>query len=205
MQVKDLMTREVVTVPPSASLQEAAGLLVAHGISGVPVVEHGRVVGVLSERDFLVKEQGRPETSRWLAWLTNPLAVSDQVKLAARTVRDAMTAPALTVTPSASVAKAAKRMLEGNVSRLPVLDGEGLVGIVTRADLIRAFSRSDPELEAEIEEEVLGRQLWLDPDAVQISVDHGNVTVETHDAGVEPEILERFVSEVPGVVSVTVR
>ena len=61
MKVSDVMTRDVITVPRSASLKEAASVLVQRGISGVPVVDDGKVVGVFSERDLLFKEQGKPE------------------------------------------------------------------------------------------------------------------------------------------------
>lgn len=206
MLVKDVMTREVVSVTPSAPLKEAARLLVDRGVSGMPVVEEGKVVGVLSERDFLIKEQGRPESSRWLSWLTMPLAVADDVKLHARTVRGAMTSPAVTVTESTPIPVAARRMLEAGVKRLPVVDGEQLVGIVTRTDLVRAFARPDDEIEAEINEEIFGRQLWLDRETVHASVHDGNVQVDGSGLlDIDSETVERFVSTVPGVVSVVVR
>ena len=203
MLVKDVMTERVITVAPSATLKEAAQLMIAHGISGVPVVEEGRVVGVLSDRDFLVKEQGPIEASRRLAWLTAPVTVVDEAKLHARTVRGAMTVPAITVRKSASLAFAARRMLEANVSRLPVLAGDELVGIVTRTDLVRAFARPDAEIEREINVEVFGEQLWIDRGTMRAFVRDGNVDVKgQRPADVDDELLRRLVERVPGVVSV---
>jgi CBS domain-containing protein len=206
MLVKDVMTEEVVTIAPSASLKDAAKLMIEKGISGLPVVEEGRVVGVLSDRDFLVKERGPLEASRWLAWLTAPVGMVDEAKLQAHTVRGAMTVPPVTVWKSASLAFAAQRMLEADVSRLPVLDGDELVGIVTRTDLVRAFTRSDAEIEREIDEEVFGRQLWLDRGDLRISVTNGNVDLAgRRPDGVDDELLRKLVARVPGVVSVLIR
>jgi CBS domain-containing protein len=202
MLVKDVMTERVVTIAPSASLKEAAQLMIEHGISGLPVVEERRVIGVLSDRDFLVKEQGPRESSRWLAWLIAPATAADEAKVQARAVRGAMTSPAVTVWKSASLAYAAQKMLEADVSRLPVLDGNELVGIVTRTDLVRAFARPDGQIEREIVEDVIGREFWPTGD-IHVSVSDGNVDVEGTPADVDDDSLRRLIARVPGVVSVT--
>jgi CBS domain-containing protein len=206
MYVRDVMTRDVVTVTPLTPLKEAARLLVQHGISGLPVIVGFTVVGVVSERDFLFKEQGQPDSPRWLRWLLDPTPASDRLKLAAETVADAMTAPAVTIEPSATPAAAARTMLEAGVSRLPVVTGTRLVGIVTRADMVRAFVRPDAAIAAEINDDVLGRQLWLDRDVARASVADGNVVIEgMAPEQLDPEIVERLVRRVPGVISVAVR
>ena len=203
MKVKDVMTREVATVAPSTSLRDAAALLVQRGISGVPVVDGARVVGVVSERDLLFKEQQPTETPRWLAWALDPMAVADRPKLEAHTVGEAMTSPALTITSSATVNLAAKTMLGGGVSRLPVVDAGELVGIVTRADLVRAFVRSDDEIAREIHDDVVVRTLWLDGNAVKVDVHDGQVTLSGRvSEDVDEALLERFVRRVPGVLDV---
>jgi CBS domain-containing protein len=204
MKVRDLMTRDVVTVTPETTLKDAAALLVRHRISGLPVVDvDGGVVGVLSEADVLVKEGGEPRREGMLTWLFEPdYAYRD--KLAARTVGEAMTAPPLTIGPDAPVHRAATRMVEDEVNRLPVVDEAGrIVGIVTRADLVRAFTRTDEEIADEIRTEILRRTLWLEPGAVQVRVEAGAVELSgevetTNDA----ELLPRLVERVPGVVSV---
>src|SRR5262249_879082 len=101
------------------------------------------------------------------------------------------------------LAEAAARMLDGGINRLPVVEGHCLVGIVTRADLVRAFVRSDAELEQEIAEDVVRDTLWLDPNAVSIGVRGGRVTLTgTVETRTSAEILAKLVRRVPGVVSV---
>jgi CBS domain-containing protein len=202
MKVHQIMTPDPITVGPTTSLQDAAAVLVERGISGLPVVDGGQLVGVFSERDLMFKQKGRPEVSPWLAWLTSPIAAADRPKLEAKSVGAAMTSPAITVEPWESVATAASRMLDCGVSRLPVVKGGELVGIVTRADLVRAFVRTDAEIAQEIKEEVVGRALWLDDRTVDVTVENGEVTV-TGEVPFDREVMERLVARVPGVVSVT--
>lgn len=204
MQVKDVMTSEVITVAPSATLKDASRLLVERGISGVPVVDDGRVVGVLSETDFLMKERGRPvsEPRKLLSWFNGPeRSTTDRTKSEAEDVAGAMSSPPITVTPTTSVAVAASRMLDANVSRLPVVLGDELVGIVTRADLLRAFVRKDADIEREINAEVLVRHMLLEPTEARASVHDGHVLV-TAKRPIDVEIVERLTARVPGVVSV---
>ena len=205
MRVDELMTRDVVTVAPDTPLREVAELLVEHGISGVPVCNRaGEVIGVVSEQDILYKELGPEERGGGpLAWFAGwPAAAA--AKANARTAVGAMTSPALTIRPERRAAAAARLMVDRGVNRLPVVDRRGrLVGIVTRADLVRAFSRSDAEIRDEIVVDVLGRSLWIPAGSVTVEVEHGEVTVGGNvDARSVAEILPRLVSAVPGVVSV---
>jgi osmotically-inducible protein OsmY len=95
-------------------------------------------------------------------------------------------------------------MLDRNVKRLPVVDEYGkLLGIVSRADLVRAFVRSDEEIAREIREEALRRSLWVDPDLMKVTVERGEVRLEGRvETEAEAEIVPRIVQRVPGVVSV---
>jgi len=203
MQVKDVMTRDVISVGPTATLRDAAALLVTHRISGMPVVADGAVVGVISRRDVMFKEQRPLEVDGWRARLVEPFISRAASRVDARVVSQAMTAPAVTIGPGTSIALAARRMLEEGVNRLPVIANGELVGMVTSSDLVRAFVRPDREIEREISEEVLGRQLLLDHHVVQASVSDGNVVLRGAAPGIEPDQLERIVRCVPGVVSVT--
>jgi CBS domain-containing protein len=207
MKVEDVMTREVVTVEPRTSLKDVARLLVDRRVSGVPVVEDdGTVVGVVSEADILLKERERHGPSSLLGHMLEWDA-DEGAKYAARDAADAMTAPAVTIRRSRPVHEAAAIMLDRRVNRLPVVDQHGrLVGIVTRADLVRAFARTDEEIERDIREDVLVRALWTSPDRFTIDVDRGEVTIDGHMADAESaELLRRLVERVPGVVDVRSR
>jgi len=95
-------------------------------------------------------------------------------------------------------------MIDEQVKRLPVIDDEGrLIGIVTRADLVRAFVRSDAEVEAEIREEVIRRTLWIEPATIRIEVDEGEVRLSGEvETKTDAEMLPTYVQRVPGVVAV---
>lgn len=204
MRVEDLMTRTVKTVAPGASLKQVAGLLVENGISGLPVCDvGGRVVGVVSEADILLKERGVDRRGR-LAWLLAPPEPEEVAKAEARTAAEAMTSPAITISPFRSVHEAARLMLEHGVNRLPVVKEDRLVGIVTRADVVRAFHRTDHEIAREIRDEVLQRTLWIRPGSVAVDVEGGEVTLRGDVEGrSDLTLIERLVARVPGVVGVT--
>ena len=205
MRVQDLMTTNVVTVRAAVSLKDAAALLAEHRISGLPVVDDDRhVLGVLSEGDILFKESGPPERPSLLERLLSAPSAGFDPKLAARTVGEAMSAPVVTIGPRRPVTEAATTMIEERVNRLPVVDDtQHLIGIVTRADLVRAFVRSDAEVEQEIREDVLRRAMWIEPGVVRVEVDGGEVWLTGEvDTKSDAEILPRLVQRVPGVVGV---
>ena len=206
MKIKDVMTEDVLTVPTSKTLKETAQLLADTGISGMPVVgDDGNVVGVISEADILFKERS-PERRRGgsFAWLFFPDMVENEAKLDARTAGEAMSSPAVTIGPNRPVGEAAARMLDESVNRLPVVDEDGkLIGIVTRADLVRAFTRSDSEIENEIRKELISRTFWLAPSDLEIRVRAGEVTIAGEvDTKSDAELLPELIGQVPGVVSV---
>lgn len=206
MRVNELMSDEVLSVTPELPLRAVAEVLVANGVSGVPVCdESGEVVGVVSEADIVIKERGRAEQSGGLlGWLLEPSLAAEDEKRLARTAGEAMTAPAITIAPYRSITYAARTMLDEQVNRLPVVDAKGkLVGIVTRADLVRAFTRTDEEIAGEIREDVLRASIWADPDAVRVEVHEGAVLLSGElDRNSEVAVLQTLTERVPGVVSV---
>jgi CBS domain-containing protein len=198
------MTRAVVTVRPDTPLKDVAAILVRNRISGMPVcAEDGSVVGVVSEADILRKEQGlAPELGRRLAWILRSID-GELDKVTATTAGEAMTAPAVTVEPKQSVAESARLMLDRQINRLPVVADGALVGIVTRADLVRAFDRSDDELEREIRRGVVRETLWIDDRDLDIAVEGGVVALRGRvDTRTDADLLERCVRRVPGIVGV---
>lgn len=206
MRIQDVMTTDVFTISPDALLKDAAIEFVQQRISGMPVVNSDRnVLGVISETDILPKESGEQRGSGgFLQWLVNPDDPWINQRFDAVTVADAMSSPARTILPGRPLAEAAKIMLDEDINRLPVVDTEGLlVGLVSRGDLIRAFARPDDEIRREIQEDVLHGAMWLDPNALDVTVTSGIVTLKGEVASkADAELLPTFARKVPGVVDV---
>jgi CBS domain-containing protein len=150
VRIKDVMTADIVSVKPSTPLKDVAELLLEYRISGVPVVDElGALVGVVSEADFVAKEAGVDERrSSWVSWLTGGTREDRHTEtlVAARTAGEAMTSPVVTIGPEHPLSDAARRMTEFRINRLPVTDDGRLVGIVSRADIVRAYARTDEDL-----------------------------------------------------------
>jgi CBS domain-containing protein len=145
MKVSDVMTENVFTVTRDTPLVLVAVRMLEFGISGMPVVEDGRVLGVVSETDILYKERTAPDRQSLADWLAHYPDDPPRAKLEARTAGEAMTAPAVTVAPGRSVSDAAALMLDLGIDRLPVVSGGLLAGIVTRSDIVRAFAAEATE------------------------------------------------------------
>ena len=206
MKVRDVMTKVVLTVTPDTPLKLVAKRMLEYGISGMPVVEGERVVGVLSETDILFKERVAPNRNGLVDWLVHYGEDPPLAKLDARTAGEAMTTPAVTIGPRRSVADAAALMLDLSIDRLPVVEGDQLIGIVTRSNLVRAFARGDEEIAQEIRSAGLLQRLWVDPDQIEVTVQDGNVVLAgTMDTPEVADSLVAFVDGTPGVVSVEAR
>lgn len=207
MRVRELMTEKVFTIGPEAPIKDVARILVDNGISGLPVCDiEGRVIGVISEGDILYKEHDPSEghIGGPLGWIIEGTPnYAGYIKAKALTARKAMTSPAITIAPHESVAQAARIMCEHHVNRLPVVADEKLVGLVTRADLVRAFTRTDAEIEQELTKDVLERTMWIDPGKVEIDVRNGVAALSgrLHTRS-DVELLNRLAARVPGLVAV---
>lgn len=203
MNVRDVMTPDVITVGPTMSLGDVARVLTDHGISGVPVVDQtGELIGVISEADFLMKERGRPARpqsgfDRFLGLRTD--ATEDR-RLTAQTAAQAMSAPPVTIESDRSDREAAAIMVDRGINRLPVMSAGRMVGIVTRADLVRAYLRRDDETLETIRDRVLRKVMSIDPDDLQVAVKDGHVHLEgTVDRRSTATIIERLMGLVDGV------
>lgn len=203
MKVSDVMTEKVFTVGPDTPLKTVATRMLEYGVSGMPVVDGDRVLGVISETDILFKERTAPDRKGLVDWLVHYAEDPPLAKLEARTAGEAMTTPAVTIASGRSVADAAALMLELSIDRLPVVDGDSLAGIVTRTDLVRAFTRGDEEIERDIREDGILRRFWLSTATVNITVEEGVVALEGRVASKElADSIVEFAEQTPGVVSV---
>jgi CBS-domain-containing membrane protein len=148
-------------------------------VSAVPVVDDdGRVLGVVSEADLLLKEEFPDPDADIPLWWTKRRRL-EREKAAGSTARDLMSVAVVSIAPEATVAEAARRMHTAKVKRLPVL-GEGgrLVGIISRADLLKVFNRADRAIRREIMDEVIVGEFLMDPNRFFIHVDDGVVVLQ---------------------------
>ena len=203
--VKDVMTTSVIWVKKDSSFRDMAAALREHLVSAFPVLdEDGKVIGVVSEADLLIKEALGSEPQGMPGMITGILRHKEHQKARGTTASDVMTRPAVVVTPDDTVERAARLMYTRKVKRLPVVDANGhLAGIVSRADVLSAFDRPDAEIRTEIREQIIRDAFLIDPDAFGVIVKDGVVTLagrpETNDVG--HQIVQR-VRHVPGVVAV---
>jgi CBS domain-containing protein len=144
MKVSDVMTREVVSIAPEASVMEAVRLMLQHKISGLPVIDaSGSLQGVVTEGDFLRRVETGTERkrSRFVEFLLGPGRLAeDYVHASGRKVDEVMTPEPRTVGEDEPLEKVVHLMERYRVKRLPVLRGDKVVGIVTRQNLMRALA-----------------------------------------------------------------
>jgi CBS domain-containing protein len=176
MRAGDVMTAQVLTVKPDASVREVAALLSERGISGVPVVDDaGRVVGIVSEGDLLHRTEIGTERrlKRRRSWWLNSLAsdaASDYVKSHGLKVEDVMTRGVISVGETTELGELAVLLETNAIKRVPVITDGKLVGIISRANLIRAlaatesapaaFSAKDEEIiRNRVEDELIRKRL----------------------------------------------
>jgi CBS-domain-containing membrane protein len=190
MKARDIMTRDVVTVGPNASVHEVATLLATHHISGIPVTAADkRLLGIVSEGDLVerVEVGGEPKGKWWLEGFGNTQALASRyAKAHGATVADVMTRQVATVHPDADLEDVADIFQAHRVKRVPVVQDGRLLGIVTRSDIVKAVSgamgpaaakmRTDGELQRAILERMRVER-WLDTSYVNCSVSKGKVTV----------------------------
>jgi CBS-domain-containing membrane protein len=201
MTVADVMTTSVVCAYPGARFKEIAEALHRNGINAVPVLDEERhVVGVVTASDLLARVGHTRPMPR-----SHRLGHYDQRhKVHAATARDLMTSPAITITPGASLAEAARLISRHRVRSLPVVDRNGvLVAMVSRADLIELFLRSDADIQRDVERDVVRRSTVPAHRTVQVDVAAGVVTLSgrTPTALIARGLAYRA-AEVPGVVDV---
>jgi CBS-domain-containing membrane protein len=199
--VQEIMTARVIWVSKDATFREMAVALREHRVSAFPVVDDDhKVIGVVSEADMLAKEALGDEPGV----LAGILHRRDQAKARGVTAGDLMTATVVAVRPDDTVEHAAKLMYDRRVKRLPVTDADGrLVGIISRADVLSVFDRTDEAIRKEITEGVLLSEFLTDPLIFSVTVKDGIVTLsgrpETNETGHE---IVRRVRHLQGVVAV---
>jgi CBS domain-containing protein len=143
MIAKDIMTVDVISVVPSMPIAEIAKRMIKEGVSALPVMDGRRLVGIVSEGDLLRRTETKTERKRssWLQMLvSNSTLASEYVKSHGRTAADVMTRDVITVNETASLMDIANLLETKRIKRVPILRGDRVVGIVSRANLVRAVA-----------------------------------------------------------------
>jgi CBS domain-containing protein len=216
MKVGDVMTKKVLSVKPEDTVANAVHVMLGAGISGLPVIDAGgKLAGVVTEGDFLRRAETGTERRRprWLEFLIGPGRLAGEYANAhARKVSEVMTADSVTVAEDTPLEEAVRLMERHRIKRLPVVKGNRVIGMLTRADLLRALERLAPEAlpatasDREIRDRIyaeLERQPWNPRGLANIIVRHGVVDL----AGVifderERDALRVAAENTPGVKEV---
>jgi len=218
MKARDIMHADVFSVGPETSILEAAKLMLARKISGVLVMDGGNLLGILTEGDLVRRTEidTSRQRSRFAEFFTGPGKLArDYVRASGRKAHEIMTREVNTIPETTEVRDIVERMEQLHVKRLPVTRGNAVVGVVSRADILRAFVTaadcvtlpplSDDEIRSRLIAHV-DKQNWFAPGLVNISVSGGAVTLE----GVvmdqrQMEALEVAAENIPGVKKVNDR
>jgi CBS domain-containing protein len=185
MNAKDIMTAPVVTVSPDTRLAQVAALLAEHRISGLPVMDRGHVAGIVSECDLLhhreIGAPRRPARAPWWACMFQEIPdPAGYVREHGVRAGDVMSAPAITIRADTPTTRIPALLEKRRIRRVPVIDDGCLVGIVTRADLVRALPlaareaelrswQSDGTIRSRLLEELHGQPWWREPSGVEVT------------------------------------
>jgi CBS domain-containing protein len=213
MQAQDVMTTKVVAVAPDTPVTEIAKLLVERQISGVPVVsDERRLLGIVSEGDLIhgLGQEGA-RRSWWLDLLASAQTRAEaDLKSHGRLASDVMTREVVSVTPDTPLPEIARLLETRRIKRVPVLRDGALVGIVSRADLLRGFALQ-PSADADADDRALRHRLTVEFERSGIS-SHPYVNIVVRDGAVhlwglvptqeEADALHRAAARVPGVAGV---
>jgi CBS domain-containing protein len=216
MRAADIMTPNVITVGPEDAVQDVARLLLRNQISGAPVVDaRGAIIGVVSEGDLMRRaEIDTDEKRSWWrrAWAGRERLARDYVRTNARKVADVMSSPAITVGPDTSLREVASLLEHKGIKRVPIVDGGKLVGIISRANLLRAFvafyvaPTAEATSDEEIRERVYSRlrsQHWVAPVTLNVVVDQGVVELwAAVNSEAERKAIRVAAETTPGVTAV---
>jgi CBS domain-containing protein len=218
MNASQIMTSPVITVNPHTAVRHIAALLLRHRISALPVLKYRQLVGIVSEADLLHRHEiGTQATARSRGWLRRLLSAeesaTDYVRSHATRARDIMTRDVACVAPATPIAEIATLLERRGIKRAPVLEGEALVGIVSRCDLVRALAAraggipageaSDAAILASLSKE-LERHGWWRSTTSQVVVSDGVVEYFGMFGSPEEKRAARVAAEnVPGVRAVT--
>ena len=215
MIVSEVMTSNAISVQPKTMVGDAVRIMLANHLSGLPVLdEQGTLVGVVTEGDLLRRAEIGTEGGQagWLKALLQPASVAaDYVATHSRHVSGVMSHNPVFVTPGTSLAEAVQIMLRKRIKRLPVLEDNRLIGVVSRSDLLRALASklvqapgkaSDDEILKFIKTEI-EKAKWAPKSGLRLAVKDAVVTLEgTIFSDEERKAVVTIAENAPGVKEV---
>lgn len=202
--VAEVMRRQSYSIGPGTSLREVVDIMSTHNLDALPVLDsEGQAVGVVSVTDLLPREQAVMPLPRH-PWARGAAGLEHQNGHLATHAGSIMSTPALTIPVNAPVAFAAHRLWEGGVHQLVAVDDHGkVVGMVSRADLVRVFRRTDADIRRDIVDGVITRWLRLDASRIAVSVHEGIVVLSGRvDSAADRRLLVELGGGVEGVIDV---
>jgi CBS domain-containing protein len=147
MKARDIMTKEVITFAPETPILEIARAFQARGISGAPVVEKGRLIGIVTQSD-LIARHARPHSPLYFPFFDAKIPLGGQHeyrelvrRILGNTAHDIMSTPVKTVDADADLEEVATLMVESRANPLPVMENGKMVGILSQSDLVRTLER----------------------------------------------------------------
>jgi CBS domain-containing protein len=215
MEAREVMTRDVVTVGPDTTVGEIAAILVRHRISAVPVVSDAQLLGIVSQTDLAHRSETGTEKRRrwWLELFADPDAKArEYVRSHELRAQDVMTRFVVSVLESASLAEVADVLDAHRIRQVPVMSGGRLVGIISRADLVRKLAEAKvgppaPRPDNGALQKAIWAQIkaepWLKSAFVNLAVKDGVVELRgAVDSNEQHRALKVLVEGVPGVRAV---
>jgi CBS domain-containing protein len=187
MKARDVMVAPVITASPNASVKSVAETFVRHQISAVPVVDDkGKLVGIISEGDLLHRVEAGTEKRRpwWLrAFVGSDALANEYVKAHARKVSDAMTQQVVTASPEMPLHEVAALLEKHSIKRVPIVENNQLVGVVSRANLVQAVASAGKALEIPLSDSTIRDKLlahlkaqnWAHTSLLNVTVNGGVV------------------------------
>jgi CBS domain-containing protein len=215
MKASDVMTRNVLTVGRETSVANAIRVMLDNNISGLPVLDNGKVIGIVTEGDLLRRSETGTERHRprWLEILMGPGRMAGEyVRTHGRKVGEIMTTDVISVAGDTPLEEVVGLMERRRIKRVPVIEGDVLIGVVSRLDLLRALLRaievenSEQRGDDDIREQImaeLAKAAWVPRDGLSISVKDGIVDLNgviLEEKG--REALRVVAENVPGVRAV---
>lgn len=215
MQAKHVMVSPVKTGTPDMTVREVAQVLSDNRISAIPIVDAaGKVIGIVSEGDLIRRAEigTQKQRSWWLGLFTSNIQLAEEYARAhARKVKDLMTYQVIAAAPETSLSEIAQLFERHRIKRVPVLEGDKLVGIVTRGNLVQAIATApqkehrplgDEQIRTKIQKR-LETQVWANPMMVNVTVNEGAVSLwGTVRSEAERNALRVAVEDIAGVKAV---